>query len=88
MGNDEEPDCYELNVAVKDYSFLREHNCIGLNVIKLTEVCEHGSRSSSIPLGARFNFDQTGLIILRILSHRTSDKLAREFVALKSVRRY
>jgi hypothetical protein len=87
LGNEEEPECYELNVAVKDYSFMREDSLIGLNVIKLTQVCEQGSWSSWIPLGARFNFDNTGLAILRILSHRTNDELAREFVTLKCARR-
>jgi protein unc-13 len=88
LGNEEEPDCYELNLAVKDYSFMREDRLIGLNVIKLSQVCEQGSWSSWIPLGSRINFDDTGLTILRILSHRTNDELAREFVALKSARRH
>ncbi|CAF4998263.1 unnamed protein product, partial [Rotaria sp. Silwood1] len=88
LGNEEEPDCYELNIAVKDYSFMREDRIIGLNVIKLTQVCEQGSWSSWIPLGSRINFDDTGLTILRILSHRTNDELAKEFVALKSARRH
>ncbi|CAF2837741.1 unnamed protein product [Rotaria sp. Silwood2] len=88
LGNEEEPDCYELNVAVKDYSFMREDRLIGLNVIKLTQVCEQDAWSSWIPLGARINFDDAGLTILRILSHRTNDELAREFVALKSARRH
>ncbi len=81
-------DFYELNLAVKDYSFMREDRLIGLNVIKLSQVCEQGSWSSWIPLGSRINFDDTGLTILRILSHRTNDELAREFVALKSARRH
>ncbi|CAF1340173.1 unnamed protein product [Adineta ricciae] len=88
LGNEEEPDCYELNIAVKDYSFMREDRLIGLNVIKLTQVIEQGSWSSWVPLGARVNFDETGLTILRILSHRTNDELAREFVSLKSARRH
>ena len=88
LGNEEEPDCYELNIAVKDYSFMREDRLIGLNVIKLCQVGEQGSWSSWVPLGSRINFDDTGLTILRILSHRTNDELAREFVALKSARRH
>ena len=67
---------------------MREDRLIGLNVIKLRQVCEQGSWSSWIPLGSRINFDDTGLTILRILSHRTNDELAREFVALKSARRH
>jgi len=88
LGNEEEPDCYELNIAVKDYSFMREDRLIGLNIIKLSQVCEQGSWSSWVPLGSRINFDDTGLTILRILSHRTNDELAKEFVALKSARRH
>ena len=77
-----------MNIAVKDYSFMREDRLIGLNVIKLSQVCEQGSWSSWVPLGSRINFDDTGLTILRILSHRTNDELAKEFVALKSARRH
>ena len=88
LGSEEEPSCYELNVAVKDYSFMREDSLIGLNVIKLTEVCKQGSWSSWIPLGARFHFNHTGLTILRMLSHRTNDELARDFVASKTARRH
>ncbi|CAF3807455.1 unnamed protein product [Rotaria sordida] len=79
LGNEEEPDCYELNIAVKDDSFMREDRLIG----------EQGSWSSWVPpLGSRINFDDTGLTILRILLHRTNDELAREFVSLKSARRH
>ena len=88
MGNEEEPDCYELNIAVKDYTFMREDHLIGLNVIKLAQVCEQGSWSSWIPLGSHFNFDNTGLTILRILSYRNNDEFAQEFVELKSARRH
>ncbi|CAF1480942.1 unnamed protein product, partial [Rotaria sordida] len=88
LGYEEELDCYELNIAVKDYSFMREDRLIGLNVIKLSQVCEQGSWSSWVPLGSHINFDDTRLTILRILSHRTNDELAREFVALKSARRH
>ncbi|CAF0782212.1 unnamed protein product [Didymodactylos carnosus] len=88
LGNEEEPDCYELNVCVKDYCFAREDRLIGMNVIKLSTVVEQGSWSSWVPLGSRVNFDDTGLTILRILSHRTNDELAREFVQLKSARRH
>ena len=88
LGNEEEPDCYEMNIAVKDYSFMREDRLLGLNVIKFSQVGEQGSWSSWVPLGSRINFDDTGLTILRILSHRTNDELAREFVALKSARRH
>ncbi|CAF4647780.1 unnamed protein product [Didymodactylos carnosus] len=87
LGNEEEPDCYELNVSVKDYCFAREDRLIGMNVIKLSTVVEQGAWSPWVPLGSRVNFDDTGLTILKILSHRTNDELAREFIQLKSARR-
>ena len=88
LGNEKEPDYYEMNIAVNNYAFIREDRLIGLNVIKLSQVGEQGSCSSWIPLGSQINFHDTGLTILRILSHRTNDELAREFVALKSARRH
>jgi hypothetical protein len=88
LGNEEEPDCYELNIAVKDYSFMREDRLVGLNVINLSHVVAQGSWSSWIRLGSHFNFDDASLTILRILSHRSNDEFAQEFVRLKSARRH
>ncbi len=88
MDNEEECDCYELNIAVKDYSFMREDRLVGLNVIKLSPVVDQASCSSWIPLRSHFSFDDAGLIILRILSHRSNDEFAQEFVRLKSARRH
>jgi hypothetical protein len=85
LDNEEESDCYELNVAVKDYSFMHEDRLVGLNVIKLSHVVDQGSW---IPLRSHFSFDDAGLIILRILSYRSNDEFAQEFVRLKSARRH
>ena len=34
LGDEVEPDRYEINIAVKDYSFMREDRLLDLNVIK------------------------------------------------------
>ncbi|CAF2614865.1 unnamed protein product [Rotaria sp. Silwood2] len=65
-----------------------EDRIIRLNVMKLTQVSEHGLWSSWISLGSHINFDDSSLTILSILSHRTNDELAKEFVVLKSARRH
>lgn len=88
IGNEESAGMYELHVCVKDYCFAREDHIVGINVIKLGNVVEHGSYACWLPLGARVQMDETGWTILRILSHRTNDELAKEFVALKSAQRH
>jgi protein unc-13 len=88
IGNEEPAHMYELHTSVKDYCFAREDRCIGLNVVKLGNVVEHGSYACWLPLGALLQMDDTGWTILRILSHRTNDELAKEFVTLKSAQRH
>src|SRR5690606_36974334 len=82
IGNEEPAHMYELQTAVKDYCFAREDRCIGLNVIKLGSVVESGSYACWLPLGPRLQMDETGWTILRILSHRSNDEIAKEFVQL------
>jgi mannose-6-phosphate isomerase len=50
----------------------------GSNVIKLGNVVEHGSYACWLPLGSRVQMDDTGWTILRILSHRSNDELAKK----------
>lgn len=84
IGNEEEPTSFELHIAVKDYCFARDDRLVGVCILQLADIAEQGSCNCWLPLGKRVHMDETGWTVLRILSQRTNDEVAREFVKLKS----
>ncbi|XP_065060223.1 protein unc-13 homolog B-like isoform X2 [Rhopilema esculentum] len=87
LGNEEDLSCYELQLSVKDASLIRRNQMIGTTVIQLKDIVNLKSSASWVPLEAAVSMDDTGWAILQILSQRTNDELARDFVMLKFERR-
>ncbi|XP_060641180.2 protein unc-13 homolog A [Anolis sagrei] len=84
MGTETGPECYELQVCVKDYCFAREDRTVGIAILQLKDIMQRGSCACWLPMGRRIHMDDTGLTVLRILSQRNNDEVAKEFVKLKS----
>lgn len=87
LGNEDSLSCYELQVSAKDYCFGRKNHLIGVTVLPLRDITNTGSLSSWCVLGHSLFMNETGWTILRILSQRGNDELARDFVMLKFDRR-
>ncbi|XP_051551955.1 protein unc-13 homolog B [Myxocyprinus asiaticus] len=77
-------DCYEIQITVKDYCFGRADRVVGIAVLQLRDAADRKSCVCWCPLGPRINMDETGTTTLRILSQRSNDEVAKEFVKLKS----
>jgi protein unc-13 len=88
LGNEGDPEFYELIFQVKDYCFAREDRIVGVGVMQLRNVVEQGNCACWVQLGRRLQIDETGLILLRILSQRQHDDIAKEFVRIKSECRF
>lgn len=52
--------------------------------MQLRDIAEPRTCACWCSLGRRINMGETGWTILRILSQRTNDEVAKEFVRLKS----
>lgn len=84
LGSDVDPASFEIHMVVKHYRIALENRPVGVAVMQLKDVVEQGSCAGWFHLGKSIFMDETGWTILRILSQRTNDEAAREFVKLKT----
>nr|CAB3267508.1 protein unc-13 homolog B-like [Phallusia mammillata] len=84
LGNEERISAFEINFCVKDYCFAREDHVIGIAVMQLKDIVHQGSCACWYSMRKKNIVSQTGWTILRILSQRMGDDVAKEFVTLKS----
>jgi len=84
LGNEVDPSFFEIHMVVKHYRFALEDRPVGVAVMQLKDVIEQGSCAGWFHLGKSIYMDETGWTILRILSQRTNDEAAKEFVELKT----
>lgn len=79
-----DPTFFEINLVVKHSKFIMGDRPVGIAVIQLKDVIEQGSCAGWFHLGKSIYMDETGWTILRILSQRTNDEAAKEFVEFKT----
>ncbi|KAL9985984.1 hypothetical protein ACROYT_G000036 [Oculina patagonica] len=84
LGNEDDLDSYELHICAKDYCFARSDNLVGMTVLHLKNIADMGSCACTPALGRYIQMDSKGWTILKILSQRMNDEVAREFVLLKN----
>ncbi|XP_077457239.1 uncharacterized protein LOC144074603 isoform X2 [Stigmatopora argus] len=77
-------ECCELHASLKDYCFGRADRLVGVAVVQLRDVAERRGCVCWCPLGPAVRTDQTGTTVVRILSQRPNDEVAKEFVKVKS----
>jgi len=87
LSNQESFTSYELHFCLKDYCFARSDHVIGISVLQLKDVASKGSCACPCVLGPNIQLNQTGWTILRILSQRPGDDVAKELVQIKSTKR-
>lgn len=81
---DLDPALFEIHMMVKHYRFALENRPVGVAVVQLKDIVHPGSCAGWLHLGKSIYMDETGWTILRILSQRTNDESAKEFVELKT----
>ena len=69
---------------MRDYCFGRADRLVGTAVVQLRDLAGRKTAVFWCPLGPRIHMDETGLTVVRILSQRPADDVAKEFVKLKS----